>query len=272
MDAYSIKNPMAKSVMRTVLVISYDDEDPQQIVDKYSDDLKVEPYVYMKKADAGKHKQQFIDLLASILASDEIPMSAKAKEFYKDLMYTVKETSDEDYFLERTSWCDHDKNGDAITDRNPNAYYKWQRCFQFRLDQDGEEAEFSNPFHLKDGTKAYQAHLNDIDWEREHGYNRRLYENAWDICVNGKEPFTDEEKLIKQNMGSRTEYFAQFKNKEQYVRHSTSFFTYGVATANEYHEVDYTVSDLDWVSNFYDRFIKPLEGNPLLSIYEVHAL
>jgi hypothetical protein len=73
-------------------------------------------------------------------------------------------------------------------------------------------------------------------------------------------------------MGNRTEYFAQFKNKEQYVRHSTSFFTYGVATAKEYHEVDYTVSDMDWVSNFYDKFIKPLEGNPLLSIYEVHAL
>lgn len=263
---------MAKSVMRTVLVISYDDEDPQQIIDKYSEDTKVEPYVYMKKEDAGKYKQQFIDLLESILASNEIPMSEKAKEFYKDLMYSVKNTPDKDYFLEKTSWCEHDKNGDAITDRNPNAYYKWARCFQFRLDQTGEEAEFSNPFHLKDGTKAYQAHLNDIDWEREHGYNRRLYENAWDICVNGKEPFTDEEKLIKDNMSNRTEYFSQFKDKEQYVRHSTSFFTYGVATSNEYHEVDYTVSDLDWVSNFYDRFIKPLEGNPLLSIYEVHAL
>ena len=263
---------MARSVMRTVLVISYDDEDPQAIIDKYSEDTTVEPYIYMRKSDAGKYKQDYINLLSAMISSKDVPMSDKAREFYKDLMYAVKGMSDEAYFLEKTDWCDYDKDGNAITNRNPNAYYKWQRCYQFRLDQDGEEAEFSNPFHLKDGTKAYQAHLNDIDWEREHGYNRRLYENAWDICVNGKEPFTDEEKLIQANMSNRKEYFAQFKDKEQYVRHSTSFFTYGVATSKEYHEVDYTVSDMDWVSNFYDKYIKTLDGNPLLSIYEVHAL
>jgi len=73
-------------------------------------------------------------------------------------------------------------------------------------------------------------------------------------------------------MGNRTEYFAQFKNKEQYVKHSTSFFTYGVATQKWYREVDHTISDMDWVSGFYDRFIKNLEGDPLLSIYEVRSL
>lgn len=263
---------MARSVMKTILVISYGDEDPDVIASKYSADTPVEPYIYMRRDEAAHKKAEFEELLKSIIKSNELPLTEKSREYYKDLLYTVKDMSEEDYFLERTDGCEYDKDGNALSTMNPEAHYRYPRCFQFRLDSTGEEAEFSNPFHLKDMTVAYQAHVSEIDWERENGYNKRLYENAWDICVNGKEPFTDEEKTIKEKMGNRTEYFAQFKNKEQYVKHSTAFFTYGVATQNWYREVDHTISDMDWVSGFYDRFIKNLEGDPLLSIYEVRSL
>lgn len=263
---------MAKSVMKTVLVISYENEDPHEIAIKYSADMTVDPYVVMRRDEAGRKKKEFEELLENVIKSKELPLSEKSREYYKDLLYTVKEMTDEDYFLERTRDYEYDEEGNAISTTNPNAHYKYPRCFQFRLDMTGEEAEFSNPFHLKDSTLAYQAHVSEIDWERENGYNRRLYENAWDICVNGKEPLTEEEKLIKEKMANRTEYFAQFKDREQYVKHSTAFFTYGVATEEWYKEVDYSISDMDWVSGFYDRFIKNLEGDPLLSIYEVRSL
>ena len=263
---------MAKSVMKTILVISYKDEDPDLIARKYSADAPVEPYVLMKREDAGVKKAEFEVLLEDIIKSKELPLSEKSREYYKDLLYTVRDMSDEDYFLERTDGCDYDDDGNALSTMNPEAHYRYPRCYQFRLDTRGEEAEFSNPFHLKDGTIAYQAHVSEIDWNRENGYNKHLYESAWDICVNGKEPLTEEEKIIKENMSNRTEYFAQFKNREQYVRHSTAFFTYGVATEKWYKEVDYSISDMDWVAEFYDRFISNLEGDPLLSIYEVRSL
>lgn len=263
---------MAKSVMKTVLVISKPEDDPQIIIDKYSADTKVEPYIWMYKKEAGTKKKEFEELLSSIVKSTELPLTDRSREYYKDLLYTVKEMSDEDYFLERTDGLEYDKDGNAISTINPNAHYKYPRCYQFRLDKTGEEAEFSNPFHLLDGTKAYQAKVSDIDWERENGYNKNLYENAWDICVNGKEPLTEQEKIIKENMSNRSEYFAQFKNKEQYVRHSTSFFTFGVATMDWYKEVDWSISDMDWVAGFYDRFIKNLDGDMVLSIYEVRSL
>ena len=36
---------------------------------------------------------------------------------------------------------------------NENAYYKYERCQQHRLDVTGEEGDFSDPFPLKNGGK-----------------------------------------------------------------------------------------------------------------------
>ena len=73
-------------------------------------------------------------------------------------------------------------------------------------------------------------------------------------------------------MSNRLEYFGQFKDKEAYVKHSTSFFMYGIATSKEYHEVNFQISDIEWVATFYDKYIKTLKGNPTLSIYEIRLL
>ena len=73
-------------------------------------------------------------------------------------------------------------------------------------------------------------------------------------------------------MSNRLDYFAQFKNKEAYVKHSTSFFMYGIATSKEYNEVNFNISDIEWVATFYDKYIKTLKGNPTLSIYEIRLL
>ena len=39
------------SVMRTLLVVSYDGENPDEIANLYSEDTKVEPYVYLYRKD-----------------------------------------------------------------------------------------------------------------------------------------------------------------------------------------------------------------------------
>ena len=37
---------------------------------------------------------------------------------------------------------------------------------------------------------------------------------------------------------------------------------------NKWTELDETTSQFEWVKNFYDRFIKPLDDNTLLTIFE----
>ena len=74
-------------------------------------------------------------------------------------------------------------------------------------------------------------------------------------------------------MQNRVSYFSNFADKNEYVKHSCSFWCYGVITQNgEYHELDYKVRDKDWVSGFYERFVKNLPDETTLAIYEVRNL
>ncbi|MCD8208437.1 MAG: hypothetical protein LUD72_10905 [Bacteroidales bacterium] len=255
---------------RTLLVIG---EKHKEIAEKYSLDTKVEPYVKFRLDDAGEYRQKRLAAIESILNSKAIPLSEKQKDIYKDLYLEIREMDDFEYYQTITNGCTYDEtNGDALSTENPLAQYKYERCPQTVLEARGEESDFSNPFWLKDGYIAYSAKKGDINWDRMHLYNTEVYEKAWAICVDGVEPTDDEGRRIKEMMGNKREYFDNFANIEEYVRHSCSFWTYGVATEEKYEGIDYTVSDKEWVANFFERFIEPLSDDTLLSLYEVRAL
>lgn len=160
---------------------------------------------------------------------------------------------------------------------NSIVFYKYQRCQQNRLEKTGEEGDFSDPFPLKNGTKSYSAHYNEIDWEKIHKNPQKikLNERVWDLVVNDDEPQNDYEKRLKNNMFKN--YFVDnFKTKEDYVNFSTSLWYWGIATKEKYEEVDSENNNdniMSWCVNFFDKFIKPLEKtNPLITIYETHSL
>ena len=160
---------------------------------------------------------------------------------------------------------------------NENAYYKYERCQQHRLDVTGEEGDFSDPFPLKNGGKAYSARFNDIDWEKIHKNPRQmeLSKRAWEIIVEGSEPVNEQERYLKARMKHRISYFTDnFATKEVYMQYYSSLWYYGVATEEKYEEVDtWNSSILEWCINFFDKFLKGLEEtNPLITIYETHSL
>lgn len=260
--------------MRTLLVISYEGEDPDEIAKKYTDEISVKPYVYMRRDEAEtKQMEQLarLHIISAAIDSNEINLSERQQQAFKENYWFIHNMTPDEYFDFKTNGLEIIDNV-AYSTANPDAKYRYPTCYQSRLDKTGQEAEFSNPFHTKDGGVAYRAYMNDIDWERDHGYNKELYEKAWELCVEDKEPTDVQEQLIKNNMSNRLDYFQQFENKENYVRHSTSFFTYGVATSKEYVGLDFNISDMDWVAQYFDRFIKPIKGNPLLSIYEIRLI
>ena len=165
----------------------------------------------------------------------------------------------------------------ADLEGNENAYYKWERCQQHRLEVTGEEGDFSDPFPLKNGEKSYSAHFNDIDWEKIHRNPRQLElsKRAWELVVEDANPTNAEEVVLKKRMSNRLSYFTDnFATKEVYMQYYSSLWYYGVATEEKYEEVNTLNSSiLEWCINFFDRFLKGLEEtNPLITIYETHSL
>lgn len=263
---------MAKSVFRTVLVIG---DNHEELIKKYSADTKVEKYVKYHLDDAEKLHNSYLKLIESVMDSKVLNLSENQRENYKKLYLTVKEMDDFEYYQYLTKGCMYDEEtGDAYSEDNPEAHYRAERCYEQRLRNHNEEGPFSNPFWLNDATRSYSAHFNDICWERIHLFEpeTEIYKRAWEIVVDGDEPKDEREERIKVNMEGKLGYFLNFKDKDEYVRHSCSFWCYGVINDDGYNEVTYQISDKDWVAKFYDTYIKPIKGNPLMTIYEVRSL
>ncbi|MBP5456176.1 MAG: hypothetical protein J6Y37_06725 [Paludibacteraceae bacterium] len=262
---------MNRSVIRTVLVIG---DDPETIAKKYSADTEVESHLKLRRSDAASERQRHLSVLENILDNrDILELSVSQIETYKSEYHTILGMDDFVYYLHKTEGCYYDvETGDAYTTENPNAHYKCERCYQNRLTKFGEEGQFSNPMWLNDGSKSYSARLDDICWERNHLYGPSLdvYRRAWEVVVDGDEPVDERERKIKAQMSPR--YFLNFGNKDEYAIRSCSFCCYGVATEDSYTEITYKDDDAEWEMSFYDRFVKGLNGNPLLTIYEVRSL
>lgn len=253
---------------RTLLVIG---DNHKEIAAKYSLDTKVEPYIRYRFDDAETLHIKYLKVLESMIKKAQ-ETNQKLADKYKEMYEEYLAMDDFEYYQQLTYGCKYDENGDAWSTENPWAHYQYERCYDTRIKQDQRnEANFSNPFILKDGKKAYSALKGEIDWPKNHMYNTEIYQSAWDICVNGKEPVTDEEKLIKQNFSRRHDYFNNFKSVDEYIKHSCSFWTYGVATEDEYVSGD-NEDAIQWTTNFYDRFIKDLPDDTRLTIYEIKLL
>lgn len=259
---------MQKNDFKTILVIG---DNPDEIIKKYSLDTKVDEYVFAKFSDKETLRKKTLLILKNLAESAN--NSDIQKQYYNNSYMDVKEMSDYDYFLQYTKGCRYDeKTGDAITDKNPNAHYKYEKCYQSSLEKYGEEGTFSNPFILNDGTKSYKAKVKDIDWKMMHMHNTKIYESAWEIVVEGRKPVSEQEYIIFKNMSRKTKYFSNFKSKKDYVIYSCAFWCYGLATENEYKELGENGNDMEWIFNFYDKFISPLDPNTLLTIYEAKEL
>lgn len=256
------------SGFRTLLAIG---ENHDEIVKKYSLDTQVEPYIRYKFSEAEQLHAKYLNVLENMIKSAK-NIDQTLADKYNEMYDEYCKMDDFEYYQQLTYGCKYDENGDAWSTENPNAHYQYEKCYDKRIQQNQmNEANFSNPLILKNGRKAYSALNNDIDWPKNHMYNTEIYRSAWDICVNGVEPVTNEEKLIKRNFSKRQDYFRNFKNADEYIAHNCSFWCYGIATESEYMSCD-SVNPVEWTTNFYDRFIKDLGDNERLSIYEIKLL
>ena len=229
----------------------------KELMDKYSLDLEVDSYVRYEYLKADKYQSNSIKALDNLLShGDEIGLEPQVKESLERRIKTLKGMTPFEYYRELTDGMYYDENGNALSTENPNGHWKTARIGK----------NFSLPLKLKDGTESYSARACDIDWDAMNE-STELYEAAWEMVVDGREPTNEQEERVYESMKDKSAYFSNFKNKEDYVTYSTSYWNYAVVNKDGW--VDMANEDeRKWINNFYDRFIATLDPNDLVTIYE----
>lgn len=231
----------------------------KEIMDKYSMNLEVEPYVKYEYLKADKYLNNSIKALDNILNNaDKIGIEPNVKESLSVRIKTLKQMTPFEYYRELTDSMYYDENGNALSTENLDGKWKTARIGR----------NFSLPLRLKDGSESYSARMGDIDWFAMNEPTA-LYEAAWEMVVDGREPTNAEEERVYESMKDKLTYFSNFKSKEDYVNYSTRYWNYAVVTENGWVDVDSKGGDeKEWINNFFDNFIKNIPDEELITIYE----
>lgn len=238
----------------TALVVGADSD---KIMEKYDKNKKVNPYVIYHYKDAGKLRNNSIQLYQKLLSSGNL--SKIECDSVKAILETIESQSDIEFYLDYTEKYEYDeKTGDAITTENP--YGKWTYCKIGKL--------FSIPFITKHGIETFSCKKGDVDWKKMHLFDSSVFESAWDMVMGDRKPENEQDKKIYENMKNRTAYFEKFGTKENYIASNTSFWCYAYVDKNGWFELEDNMDQFKWVTGFYDRFISPLTDNETITIYE----
>lgn len=240
---------------RFVAIVAGDN--PATLMIPYDSMKEVEPYVLYKYSEAESIKDRYMKTYEAILKSGELneEEQEEVQAEYDDL----KGKTAIEFFYDLTDGMEYNEDGDALS--TDNKFGKWS---SFQLGK-----HFSVPFVTNDGQETYQAKKSDINWSLVHLNGQEVYQRAWEMVMEKSEPQNDTEKLIYENMKNRVIYFQKFGTKENYVASSTAFWGYAFLSAKTgWVELEDTDNQFEWVTNFYERFIKPLPEDTLLTIYE----
>lgn len=234
-------------------------DDPKAIMEDYSIDKKVEPYVKFKFLQAEKYKDTAIKVSQKLLEDATLAMiNPQMKSSLEENVKRLKSLSTFDYYRQLTDGMYYNENGDALSDKNPNG--KWKTSHIGR--------NFSLPLITKDGREVYTARNKDIDWDKMHLVNQDAYRSAWEVVVDGRAPETEQEKKIYESMKDKEAYFSNFKDKESYVRYSTAYWNFGYVDKNGWIDLNDVGEEEKWINTFFDNYVATLEPNDLVSIYE----
>ena len=233
--------------------------DPSKLMGAYDKALTTEPRLVFKHSEAKKLKDSFITVYENALKEELNPSQA---EYIKMSIQDLAEMDPEDFYIDMISNDDYiidEKTGDAYTNKNPDG--KWSVYNLGKL--------FSVPFLTKDGREVFQAKKGDIDWDKIHLNGGDIYERAWEMVMEGDKPKNDYEQTIYDNMANKTSYFEKFETKENYVVSNTAFWGYAfLSEKTGWMDASEESDQFAWMTHFYDVFIKNLDDDTLLTIYE----
>ena len=106
-----------KSVMKTILVISREGEDPDKIAEMYAAEREVEPHIFMLKNKARENVSIEVDNIRTALLSRTVSeiLSDAQKEYLYDRVRELFDMTADEYFKQvtRENDCTYDDEGNA---------------------------------------------------------------------------------------------------------------------------------------------------------------
>jgi len=179
-------------------------------------------------------------------------------EFPKELKWST----DEEFYAEAIRFIgeeDLDEDGNETSTYNPKSKWDWYTT----------GGRWSCALTLKDGTREDSASIKEIDFNPTEEEIKKA-EKFWELYVEkGIENLTEEEKDFIGFVLYKKEYYKNYyKDKDDYVKRTTSFSTYAVLTPDgKWHEPgpmgwfgmsgDSPESKAEYENSYYDSFIKP---------------
>lgn len=235
-------------------------DNPELLMDEYDKGKNVERQVIFRYKDADIIRHTYMDEYQKMLKDGDI--SDAEREYIELALDDIKEMTPDDFYYDLITTSNYEvdeETGDAVYFSNKQGKLSYYQIGKL----------FSVPFLLKDGRETFQAKKKDIDWERIHMAGGDVYKRAWEMVMDGSKPTNDIEEQIFENMKDKTTYFQKFETKENYVTSNTAFWGYAfLSEKTGWIDADNCEDQFVWMSNFYDTFIKNLDDETILTIYE----
>ena len=289
-----------------VLIIG---EDIEGQLAKYDENLVMPRYVkYTKEELIAKEKQEIEEYKNSTYAqylADPVKYAEDCNNdshlnYLKEVFPNKLTMTDEEIYQSATRWYEEDEigpNGEVYSTYNPDSKWDWYQVggryagrivvkdgveidepsFSWGWDDDTKEKVIAM------GNKTDSAYKKDIDFSKMHrteeSYNDAI--RYWELVVEGAEPNNEEEENTVKWSFYKPEYFTnRYKTKEKYAECNSSFSMWAVVKDGVWYEKGkmgmFAMSNetddeaVDWEMNFFDRFIKDLPDDTLLTVVDCH--
>ncbi len=283
--------------------------DIEEQLAKYDENLEMPRYVEYTKEELIANERESIeeyknDTYAEYLSdpikyaentTNENHLKYLKEEFPKKLTMT-----DEEIYELAIKWYDPEdigENGEVYSTRNPNSKWDWYevggRWAGTIAVKDGVEIDMPNfswgwdadsrEKVIAEGTKTDSAYVRDIDFSKMHRTEEDYKEalRYWELIVEGVKPKNKgEEEQIKFTWYKPEYYIERYKNKETFAKCRSSFSMWAVVKDGEWYEKGkmgfWAMSDethdeaVDWEMNFFDRFLKDLPEDTLITVVDCH--
>lgn len=235
---------------------------------KYDMSRQVEKHVCLRLADGEKMRQQFIAYYRSMYEQYQDPIHSYLLESIKSRIEELENSTGEDVFWEETYDLEHDPiTGDALTTANPDG--KW------RVLKDPDPYitmylyEHVTPKgDLNGGT--FECYKKDVIPFLPNEDDVEKLSRVWEIKVEGKSPKTkDEKEFVKKSKTTARQFIDTYGTKERYIKTLLSGLVYHAFVSEETGWVEQSESEdqIQWMIDFYDRFIKDLPDDTKLKVY-----
>lgn len=235
-------------------------DNPDELMKEYDCSKNIETQIIYRYKDLKKVKLAFLN---EYNARMEYSTNNVEKEYIRASIDEIRAMTEEEFaerLLEDNDdyYIDND-TGDIKRDANPNGHWSYYKLGKI----------FSIPFLTKDGREVFQTHKKDIDWDKIHLSGKEVYERVWEMVMDGSLPNDEHEQVLFDNMKDKKAYFEKFETKNNYVVSNTAFWGYAfLSDKTGWLDAENVEDQFEWMSNFYDMFIKNLSEDTLLTIYE----